>query len=340
MATNGGIALSLIDWAHSMDPDGKTATIVELLNQKNDVLIDMRWIEGNLPTGHRVTVRTGLPSTTWRTLNSGVAPSKADSAQIDESCGILEAWLVIDKDLAELNGNTASFRLSQAMAFIEAMNQAFVKNLIYGNTAVNPERFLGLDPRFNTISGAVNAQNIIDGSGTGSVNTSVWLVVWGDDTVHGIFPKGSMAGLVHEDYGLETVQTSATSITTSVMRAYRERWQWKCGLVVKDWRYIVRICNIDSTNLVSESGNTDLLKTMSRAMIRPLSLNAGMPVFYMNRTVFSMLQIQGLNKSNAAIAVQPALDQFGNPTGLNRLSYMGIPVRIVDQILNTESRIT
>lgn len=339
MSSIGGVALNLMDWVKSTDPDGKTAAIIELLNQTNDVLLDMMWEEGNLPTGHRTTVRTGLPSVAWRILNNGVAPSKADNAQIDESCGILEAWLVLDKDLAELNGNTSAFRLSQARGFIESMNQNFVSQLFYGDTSVNPERFLGFAPRFNAISGAVNSQNIIDGSGSGSVNTSVWLVLWGDETATGIFPKGSMAGLTHEDYGLETVQTSATSITSSVMRAYRERWQWKCGLALKDWRYVVRICNIDSTNLVSESSNTDLLKTMSRALDRIPTFGIGRACFYVNRTVFSMLRIQGLNKSANAIAVQPALDQFGNPVR-GGMEYMGIPIRRCDQLVNTEARIT
>lgn len=339
MATLGGVALNLMDWVKSTDPDGKIAAIIELLNQTNDVLLDMLWEEGNLPTGHRTTVRTGLPSVAWRILNNGVAPSKADNAQIDEQCGILEAWLVLDKDLAELNGNTAAFRLSQARGFIEAMNQNFVAQLFYGDTSINPERFLGFAPRFNAISGAVNSQNIINGSGSSSVNTSIWLICWGDETATGIYPKGSPAGLTHEDYGLETVQTSSTAITSSVMRAYRERWQWKCGLALKDWRYVVRIANIDSSNLVAETSNADLIKLMSRAMDRIPSFGVGRPVFYMNRTCYSMLRIFGQEKSTSAIAVQPGLDQFGNPVR-GGMEFMGIPIRRCDQLLNTEAQIT
>src|SRR6185312_14940930 len=108
MATNG-TPLNLIDWAKRQDPNGKTATIVELLSQTNDIMDDMTFIEGNLATGHRTTVRTGLPAVAWRKLNGGILPSKSTTAQLDEAAGMLEAWSEVDKDLAELNGDVSAF---------------------------------------------------------------------------------------------------------------------------------------------------------------------------------------------------------------------------------------
>lgn len=151
MSTLGSNALTLADWAKRVDPDGKTPMIVELLSQTNEILSDMLWIEGNLPTGHRTSVRTGLPTVAWKLLNQGVQPSKSTTAQIDEACGIMEAWSEIDKDLAELNGNTASFRLSEAQAFIEAMNQEMAQTLFYGNASISPEEFTGLSDRKSVV---------------------------------------------------------------------------------------------------------------------------------------------------------------------------------------------
>ena len=341
MSTLGGTVLNLADWAKREDPNGEIATVVELLNQTNGILADMTWIEGNLPTGHRTTVRTGLPAVTWRKLNGGVNPSKSTTAQLDEACGMLEAYSEVDKDLAELNGDISAFRMSEAMAFIESMNQSMAQTLIYGDTSVNPERFLGLAPRFNTISGAVNGQNVFSAGGSGSDNTSVWLVVWGPNTVTGIFPKGSKMGLTHEDDGLVTVET-ATGIGGGRLKAYREHWQWKCGLALKDWRYVVRLCNIDVSDLVGSSGTMNaqqLLFDMSRMIDRVPSYDMGMPVFYMNRTVFSLLRVQALQKSANAIAIEPAFSQFGTPVK-GGLSFMGIPIRRVDSILTTEATIS
>lgn len=341
MATLGGTVVNLLDWAKRLDPDGDIPTIVELLSQSNEILMDMAWQEGNLPTGHRTTVRTGLPTAAWRILNQGVTPSKSTTAQIDEACGILEAWCEIDKDICELNGNTSAFRLTEAMAFIEAMNQQFAQTLFYGDTTINSERFLGLAPRYSTISGAINGQNVLSANGASSNNASVWLINWGPNTVHGIFPKGSKGGLVHEDLGLQIIQSS-TGIGTGRLRAYVDQWQWKCGLALKDWRHAVRLANINTADLVAGSGTQSaqqMIKLMSRMMDRIPSYNQGKPVFYMNRTVYSILKIQALDKSQNAIGVEEAVDQFGN-VNKGGMQFLGIPIRRCDQLLNTEAAIS
>ena len=333
MATLSSGALTLADWAKRLDPDGKVPLVAELLSQSNEILEDAVFQEGNLPTGHRVVIRTGLPTAYWRSINQGIPTSKSTTAQVDESVGMLEAYARIDQDLAELNGNTAAFRLSEDTAFLEAMNQAQASTLLYGNPANDPRQYLGLGPRFGTISGAGNAANIIDAGGVGSVCTSIYLVVWGENTVFCTFPKGSKAGLVHEDQGIMTVYDA----NNNPYQAYQTHYQWKNGLVVKDWRYVVRIANINVTNLVAESSAADLVKLMSRALDRIPNFGMGRAAFYMNRTVYSMLRIQALNKSQNAIDVAQGLNQFGTPQSWTQ--FEGVPLRRVDQILNTETRV-
>lgn len=326
-------ALTLADWAKRLDPQGKVPTIVELLSQTNEVLTDMRFIEGNLPTGHRVTVRTGLPSVAWRLLNQGVTPSKSTTAQIDEQCGMLEAWSEVDVDLAKLNGNIGAFRLSEAQAFLEAMNQEFVGTLFYGNSGLAPEEFLGLSPRYS-LSTATNGSNVIKSGGSDVDNSSMWLIVWGPNTITGIFPKGSKAGLIHDDYGEVTVETTA-GVGGARMRAFQERWQWKGGLCVRDWRYAVRICNIDISNLVAKSSAADLTDCMIKAIHRIPSLKLGSPAFYCNRTVFEMLDIQRRDEVGSGGGLT-----FENIDGAIRPSFRGIPINKVDQLLENESLVS
>ncbi len=332
MATIGATVLTLADWAKRLDPDGKTANIVELLSQTNAMLTDMLWKEGNLPTGERLTVRTGLPSVAWRLLNKGVAKSKSRTAQIDEACGMLEARSEVDADLAMLNGNTSAFRMSEAQAFIESMNQEMQQTLVYGNGGLAPEEFTGLSLRYS-LSTAPNGQNVIKAGGSGSVNSSIWLIAWGENTVYGVFPKGSKAGLIHEDLGLG----DAFDSDNNRFRAYMDRWQWKCGLALKDWRYAVRICNIDSDAVVANSTPPDLITFMSRAIDRLPAMGMGRPVFYVNRTIASWMRVQALTKSASAIAAQPALNQFGQT--IYTLSFLGIPVRLCDQLTETEATV-
>jgi len=333
MATLGTNVLTLADWAKRLDPDGKVPMIVELLEQTNEVLMDMMWIEGNLPTGHRTTVRTGLPTVAWRLLNQGIQPSKSTTTQIDEAVGIMEAWSEVDKDLAELNGNTASFRLSEAQAFIEAMNQEMVQTLFYGNSSTAPEEFTGLSIRYSDTT-ATNGQNIISGGGSGSDNSSIWLVVWGANTFHGIFPKGSLAGLQHDDLGLDTVETTS-GIAGARMRAYRDRFQWKVGIALRDWRYVVRIPNIDISNLVSKTSAADLIELMIRAIHRVPTLGPGKACFYMNRTVFQMLDIQRRDDAQAGGQLN-----YQVIDGVMVPFFRGIPIRRVDQLVETEATVS
>lgn len=332
MATIGASVLTLADWAKRVDPDGKTPAVVELLSNTNEILADMMWMEGNLPTGHRTTVRTGLPTVAWRLLNQGVAASKSTTAQIDEQCGMLEAWCEVDKDLAMLNGNTAAFRLSEAQAFIEAMNQEMAQTLFYGNSGLAPEEFTGLSIRYSDPL-ATNGQNVIDAGGSGSDNSSIWLISWGAQTVHGIFPKGSKAGLIHEDLGEVTVETS-TGIAGSRMRAYQDHWQWKCGVAVKDWRYAVRIGSIDISNLVAKSSAADLIELMIKAIHRLPTMGLGKPAFYMNRTCFQMLDIQRRDDViTGGGLVYKDVDGVMTPT------FRGIPIRKVDALTESEAAV-
>lgn len=332
MATLNANVLTLADFAKRVDPDGKVPSIVELLSQSNEVLQDMLWMEGNLPTGHRTTVRTGLPTVAWRLLNQGVQPSKSTTAQVDEQCGMLEAWSEVDKDLAMLNGNTAAFRLSEAQAFIEAMNQEMASTLFYGNAGLASEEFTGLSIRYSDVA-STSGQNILDAGGLGSDNASIWLVAWGGQTVHGIFPKGSKAGLIHEDLGEVTVETTA-GIAGTRMRAYQDHWQWKCGVALKDWRYVVRIGSIDISNLVAKSSAADLIELMIKAIHRLPTMGLGKPVFYMNRTVFQMLDIQRRDDViSGGGLVYADVDGKIVPT------FRGIPIRKVDALLETETAV-
>lgn len=330
MATLGATVLTLADWAKRMDPDTKIAQIVELLSQSNEILTDMLWKEGNLPTGERTTVRTGLPTVAWRLLNQGVASSKSTTAQIDEGTGMLEAWSEVDKKLADLSNDVNAFRLSEGMAFIEAMNQEMAQTLFYGNSGTAPEEFLGLSARYSDPS-ATNGSNVIDAGGSGSDNTSIWLVGWGANSVFGVFPKGSKAGLSHDNYGEQTAEITAGAGGTR-MRVYQERWCWDAGIALKDWRYVCRIGSIDVSNLVGVSSAADIIEMMIKAMYRIPNLRAVKPVFYMNRTCIEMLDI--LRRNDVISGGQLTYAQVD---GVFEYAFRGIPIRLCDAILETEA---
>lgn len=321
---------TLLDLAKATDPDGSIARVVEILNQRNEVLEDMPWMEGNLPTGHRTTIRSGLPTPTWRKLYGGVQPTKSRRVQVTDNCGMLEDYAEVDKALADLNGNTEAFRISEDRAHIEGMSQEMAQTLFYGNEGSEPEAFTGLAPRFNSLS-AENADNIIDAfSGSGGDLTSIWLVVWGENSVHGIVPKGSKTGVQMTDKGQVTIENADG--TGGRMEAYRTHYRWDCGLTVRDWRQIVRIANIDVSELGTIANTKNIINWMVQAAERVDNLNAGRPVFYMNRTIREKLRLGILEKISNNLTWETV-------SGKRVMTFDDIPVKRVDQILKTESRV-
>lgn len=321
--------VSYLDFASRMDPDSKIRTIIELLAQTNEILQDMVVVEGNLPTGHKSTTRTGLPAATWRLLNYGVQPSKSITSQVVDTCGMLEAYAEVDKDLAMLNGNTAAWRLSEDSAFLEAMNLEMARVLFYGSQITNPEQFTGLMPRYNALGvvPTVSTYNCVNAyaAAAGNDQASMWLVVWGENTVHGIYPKGSQGGFEHQDLREVTLLDAANGR----YQGYRTHYQWKLGLTVRDWRYVVRICNID-TSAITAAGVVPILDAMAVAYNRIPSFGMGRAAFYANSTVRTWLWLQAAAKANVNLSIDA-------PEGKPVLSFLGIPIRKCDQLTIAEA---
>lgn len=339
--------LSLLDVTRRMDPDGSIAEIAELLSQCNEIFKDIIWRQGNLPTGHKSTVRTGLPQGTWRAYYGGVAYTKSRTAQVTDAIGMLAAYSQVDKNLAELNGQVAEIRMSEDNAHLEGLSQQMATTFWYGNSTTNPTQFTGFSPRFSTITSAnaANAQNCISAGSTTSSNSSIWLVGWGDMTCFGIFPPGSKAGLIFEDRGDVVPGYDAN---TNPFPAYTSYFEWKAGLVTMDWRYIVRICNIDTTATGLQGANPpDLFYYMSKAVVRlptmakrvsgitetdaPDEPSPGInPVWYVNRTVREFLDIQAIRDKN--VLLRPT-EYAGQPI----VEFRGVPIRVNDALLTTEA---
>jgi len=320
---------TLLDVAKRLDPDGKIASIVEILNATNPVLEDLTYVEGNLPTGHRTTVRTGLPSPTWRKLYGGVQPTKSTTVQVTDSAGMLEAYAEVDKALADLNGNTAAFRLSEDSAHIEGIGQQMAQTLFYGNEGTQPEAFTGLAPRYNSLS-AQNGDNIIDAGGNDTDLTSIWLCVWGNQTGHGIYPKGSIGGLQMTDKGQVTIEN--VDGNGGRMEGYRTHYRMDAGLTIRDWRYFVRIANVDVSALNTLNNTKNIIQWMIEASERIPELGKGRAAFYMNRRLREKLRLGILEKVSTNLT-------FETVAGERVMTFDDIPVRRTDALTASEARV-
>jgi len=330
----GSTYLTLLDYAKRETPGGGIDEIIEVLAASNPIIADANVMEGNLPTGHRSTQRATQPSGSWRLLNYGVAAEKSTTKQVTDTCGILEAYSKLDVDVASLNGNEAAFRASEDNAFIAGLNSTAATAIFYGNTGTDPEQMHGLAPRYNdltTPAGASSTQ-MINGNGAGDDNTSIWIITWGPQTCSLIYPKGSKAGLTNEDLGKQLIEDAAGGY----YQAYVTKFQWKLGLCLKDYRYVIRICNIDNSDLTADAASgADLMDKLVDAYYARPSVDLGnmaKTFIYCNKTIAKFLHKQAQNKSNVNLSVD-------SPAGKPVVSFLDAPIRVCDNITVEEATI-
>ena len=333
MATLGATYLTLVDLFKQQEGDGKvTAQIIEMLAQTNQILDDMVVMPCNNGTKHLTTSRTGLPAGTWRRLYQGVQPTKSEVRQVTDTTGMLESWSEVDSKLVSLSANPGQFRMNESAAFIEGMSNDMASTLFYGNTDTDPEQFMGLAPRFNSLS-AENSSQVIDAGGSGIDNTSIWFVVWSERTCHGLYPASETAGLGREDKG----KVTKTNSDGSLLDVHREKFTWDLGLSVRDWRYVARICNIDVS--LALAGSVTLFDFMRSAYykLQQRRVTGGRIAIYCNTDMLEVLDMLS-NNSGAAdsfIRLKSGTDIQGKEVEM----YRGIPIRECDAILNTEAEV-
>jgi hypothetical protein len=327
---------TLLDLAKLTDPDGKIAAVVEILNQTNQVLDDMVWIEGNLPTGHRTTIRTGIPAPTWRKLYGGVQPNKGTTVQVTDNCGMLEAYAEIDKALADLNGNTAAFRLSEDRAHIEGMSQEVAQTIFFGSDGVDEAEFTGLAPRYNSTSRRRTRRT-----------SSSRRLGRRSDRQHVDLARcvGSEHGPRHHPEGLEG-RPPAHRQGPRHDRGRVGRQQHRphgslpdalpLGLRSLGPRLALRRPHPEHRQvdaLTTAASGADLPDLMYQALRRLPSMGLGRPVFYMARDTLTMLQRQLSYKvKDSSLTIQ-------NVGGVMTETFHNIPIKRVDVLAADEARV-
>lgn len=344
MATLTPGVFTYSEWALRHDPTGRISTLVNLLSQENGIMDDMMAVECQSGNAFEFTQVTSLPTPTQRSYNQGISATIAGVAKQIQTCAEYDDLITIDKSLAELGGNLAELRAQEVRLHAIGMGQKVASDLFYANNATNPTQFTGFANIYNTVTTSTSqiANNVIDCGGTGSTNSSLWLISWGPRQIHTIFPRGMPAGLQLIDRGLRNTYDS----NSKLFLGYQDWLQWNLGIAIHDWRYAVRAANIDVTTFGTGSA-PDLIGILAAMVYKPPVMPAGVaPVqtsddptvtmgrscFYCNRTVYLALDNQARDKANVLLRME---QWAGVPT----LTYRGIPIRVVDALTTTETQV-
>lgn len=321
---------SLAELKQFYEEDGKLSTIIEMLYEENPILQDMLFLQGNMIDGHKAKILTQLPTANFRRLYQGTARSKSGVATVKEPTRQISSRWEIDVDELKLYEGTdaqSAFRLQEGRNHVEAMQQKCVDQLIYGNPEADVDELRGLATHYAYKDGP----NVIDAGGAGSDNTSIWGVCWGPKDLHGFYPKNMPAGIQHEDLG----RYDAFDANGSPFRAVGDEWKWNIGFFLADWRSVVRICNIDVSNLSITDPDTvgyvDLQKLTIQAKNKIPSGRRNRMRWYVSESVMTALEVQAMNRENVNL-------KYGEYFSSKEVLFLhGKPVFQCDAILETEA---
>lgn len=328
---------TMMDLAKALDANGNIIPVAEVLNLYHEGLDSMVWKYSNLLTGHQYNVRTGLPQATWGKLYKGVQPSKGNLANQVAHTAFLESLSEVDDRLLKLAPNGAAYREAEDRPHIEVLGQKFFTTLFKGRSQ-DSEQFIGLEEHFNDKSAANSANIITNGIDSDTDIVSIWLIGWGDNTVYGIVPQGSQIGLQQEDWGKETKEDSEGGL----FKVWRTYWRWDCGLVVQDWRYVVR-AQVDLSELSPTGASGVIIADLMRDMLErlPSGTEASTRLaFYMNRQVRSTFAKQAAAAIKGSTLTYENVGAVGpNLSPRKQMFFDGIPIYRVDVLTPGEALI-
>lgn len=326
---------TLADVAAQISDNGSALPIAELLHKTNPAMNDIPFEEANSTTGNKITARQKLPETYLRRINQGILPSSSGYGSILEAAGLFNALGQVDSKLVQLAVDKAKFRFNENAGHIESMGQRFFQSMLYGDPDVTPEDFLGIAPRYDSLTATARTSvQIIDAGGSGADLTSVYLVGWGERSVMGFYPMGTSAGIMHKALPESMIDDG----TGKKYLGFEDWFDLSAGLAVYDYRNIVRIANIDISDLQSGDPVAGItagaklvnLFTMAAEMLNnPNGLN---PVFYVPRVVSTFLRLQINNQANVWMNMKEV-------AGQKVVAFDGMPVRRMDAIALNETRV-
>jgi hypothetical protein len=323
---------SLVEQAKRIDPDGKLSKIVEVLNRKTGMILEEApWIASNDVWVNKTVRRATLPTASRRKLNKGVSKGVSRTTEVMDVIEMLGIYAEYDKDYIDSFPDAARARLQEAKAFLEGMGQTLTSDILYCDSNADPDGMHGLSPRLDT----VDSEFVFSNSGSSAV-TSIYVVTWGENECYLAYPKNmANLGISHQDLGEVTLEEydSSGAATGRLYQGYRDYFQAKCGLVVRNPKCIGRIGNIESSGSTNTFDEDQLI-----ALLGNMEVNASTRI-YCNQTIMTQARIKMKDKSNVHWVAQPSNQALA---GLPFLSFDEIPVRKIDKdiLLNSETVIS
>ena len=321
--------------------------VIEVIAQANELFDQADWVQCNKGMTNLTSQRTGYPQAQQVAAYEGVLPTRGTKRQVTDATSRYFAISEVDAGEVDNSADPAQTRFDEAKAHLIGMGEQLSYDVFYDNEATNPKGFTGFTPRFNSLGGAGGGQ-IVDGGGVSTDNTSIWLVVWGPITCSLIYPRGAQMGIkrVDHDPSDPRLYTAPEGVAGGKYKAYAESFEMHGGLAIRDMRSVVRIANIDVSDV--EAGNVNLARLLTAAyykirtvpsIIMPEKMmqergmeRVGAPAFYAGKTIAEALDNEVQEKTNIAYKMKEW-------DGMEINTFKNIPIYQMDALLTNEARV-
>lgn len=312
------------DTLKAIGPDGQLMDFANTLDERQPILQDAQFYPANDTLSHTGLREVSLPTPQIIKLGDGHDASKTEITSYREGLSIFKDRIQVPVDVTRISPNPGRERSKREMRHMEGFNQGVANHILNGTSVADPEKFNGLAVRYASTS----TTGVYSVGGDSSTLTSVWLIQWGEDTVHMVYPKNHPhLGVNIEDKGQVLVSAENS----------KDRWdyvtelEWWCGLDIYDQRSVKRVCNIET--LIYTAGNLTMTLVKKIIEARNSYRTSGTVWLYCSETVVNALEFLALDKSNVRYSSD-------NPWGKEMLMLRDMPIRKWDSISDTETTIS
>lgn len=330
---------TMMSWAQERalrDRKNRPARIVPILKKFTPLIEDMPVFPCNAENVHDTVWEHAIPGDSWGVLNRGTPVSEGDTTTVTDTCANIAREASIDQRILAKSSNPAHTKLVRSRRYFMSIAQQQERNFFLGNRNTTPDGVHGLAPRYGTISGNPFSNQIVDGGGTGTDNASIWLVGWGEEGVHGIYPESS------DEVGIKHTPRGVHPKTDSTGRFWTEddSYGLDTGLAVAHPCAVVRICNIDRSllNFAATGSSANLLRLLRTAYHRATafaSIGDLKWCIYMDGQVFEFLDHHAQEaNTNTFLSYRES-----GPNQPLMLTYREMRVRKADMLRPDEARV-
>ncbi len=289
--------------------DGKYEPWAKVLTENNPFLMDLAIVPANGILSNEGSRETSLPTPQIIRVGEGHVSSTVRWDKYKENISIFVDRADIPKHVLDLQPDDAAYRGDVEDRHMEGFGQGVTNHFIYGTSVATPEKFDGLDVRYN-VPDATDPTNpssasadyaVFDAGGTGDDTMSVFMIQHGLDKIHGITPVNDpMMGLEKTDSGLvyQPTLTTYREADNATARAERQTWrtefEWKIGLNIVDIRSVARIRNIETAIANMDASFIQLIFQAEQEIFR----GEGQIFAYVAKRMMTFLQIMAEAKQN------------------------------------------